>query len=383
MTIKAQLRIALVAATLTVIAAGARAQAPGCGGASADWIAGCTAIIDKRATPAPERALALRIRGIAHFKRGDFDEAIVDFSASLALDPKNAAVYVNRAAAFERRFDLAAALADYNSAAALDPKQPWIFLERGKIYKAKHDPVHAREDFDEAIRLAPGSHVFAAAGTVAQGAARPRRRRRRFRQSAPAKPQQHRGPARARRYARRAARLRQGLRRLRQGACRRRQRPAGRGAGLCGARGGVGPKRRPQARARELRRAVQDRARRPGLPDRARLYRVRGRQFRRRRRQLWQLAAEKARTRSIRCSCALWRALAWASTTRRNCAAMPTRSTAKPGRGRWSRCISARSSRTIWSRACRVPTKPGAHARSRFSWPSTTCCITAAMKPPR
>lgn len=160
MTIKAQLRIALVAATLAVITAGARAQAPGCGGASADWIAGCTAIIDNRATPAPERALALRIRGIAHFKRGDFDEAIVDFSASLALDPKNAAVYVNRAAAFERRFDLAAALADYNSAAALDPKQPWIFLERGKIYKAKHDPVHAGQDFDEAIRLAPRVPTF-------------------------------------------------------------------------------------------------------------------------------------------------------------------------------------------------------------------------------
>ncbi len=136
------------------------AQAPGCGGASADWIAGCTAVIDNRATPAPERATALRIRGIAYFKRGDFDEAIVDFSASLALDPKNAAVYANRAAAFERRFDLAAALADYNSAAALDPKQPWIFLERGKIFKAMHDLAHARQDFDQAIGLAPRVSAF-------------------------------------------------------------------------------------------------------------------------------------------------------------------------------------------------------------------------------
>ena len=141
-------------------AAGAWAQAPGCGGASADWIAGCTAVINNPATPAPERAKALRIRGIAYFKRGDFDDAIVDFSASIALDPKNAAVYVNRAAAFERRFDLAAALADYNSAAALDPKQPWVFFERGKAYKALHDPVHARQDFDEAIRLAPRVATF-------------------------------------------------------------------------------------------------------------------------------------------------------------------------------------------------------------------------------
>ena len=113
MTLKGQLgTLCMAVAAAAVMAAGAWAQAPGCGGASADWIASCTAVINNPATPAPERAKALRIRGIAYFKRGDFDEAIVDFSASIALDPKNAAVYVNRAAAFERRFDLAAALAD-------------------------------------------------------------------------------------------------------------------------------------------------------------------------------------------------------------------------------------------------------------------------------
>ena len=160
---KAQLRIALVAATLAVVAPwrpGARAQASGCGGPNADGIAGCSAIIDNPANPAPARARALRIRGIAHFKSGEFDEAIVDFSASIALDPKNAAVYANRAAAFERRFDLAAAFADLNRAAELDPKQPWIFLERGKISKAMHDPAHARQDFDQAIGLAPRVSAF-------------------------------------------------------------------------------------------------------------------------------------------------------------------------------------------------------------------------------
>jgi lipoprotein NlpI len=164
-TLKAHLRalcmaLAAAAVMVAVMAAGARAQAPGCGGASADWIAGCTAVIDNPATPAPERAKALRIRGIAYFKRGEFDEAIVNFSASIALGPKNAAVYVNRAAAFERRFDFAAALADYNSAAALDPKQPGVFFERGKTYQAMHDPVHARQDFDEAIRPAPRVAAF-------------------------------------------------------------------------------------------------------------------------------------------------------------------------------------------------------------------------------
>ncbi len=165
MWIKAELRslrIAVLAvATLAAVGAGAWAQPPpGCGIPDADWIAGCTSIIDNPSASVQGRAKALRIRGIAQYKRGAYNEAVADFSAVIALEPKNVAAYVNRAGAYQSKRDYARALADYDSAAALDPKHPWIFLERGNAYKAKRDFVHARQDYDEAIRLNPGVSTF-------------------------------------------------------------------------------------------------------------------------------------------------------------------------------------------------------------------------------
>ncbi len=151
---------ALAAAALTAIATNAGAQAPGCGAPNTDGIAGCTAIIDNPSATAQERAKALRIRGIIHFRRGAYDDAIADFSASIGLDATNVAIYVNRAGAYQRKRDYGRAMADYNHAAALDPQEPWVFLERGIAYYRMHDFVHARQDYDEAIRLNPGVSTF-------------------------------------------------------------------------------------------------------------------------------------------------------------------------------------------------------------------------------
>ena len=141
--------------------ANAWAQQPsGCGTPNTDWIAGCTSIIDDPTEPAQSRAKALRIRGIAQYKRGAYHEAIADFSASIGLDANNMATYVNRAGAYQRKHDYQRAMADYNRAAALDPQEPWVFLDRGNAYKDMGDFVHARQDYDEAIRLRPTVATF-------------------------------------------------------------------------------------------------------------------------------------------------------------------------------------------------------------------------------
>ncbi len=143
-----------------MVSASAGPLPPGCGAPNTDWIVGCTAIIDNPSNSAATRAKALRIRGIAEFRQGGLDAAIKDFSAVIAIEPKNVAAYVNRAGAYKRKRDYAHALADYNSAAGLAPQQPWVFFERGGAYKAMHDFAHARQDYDEAIRLGPKVSTF-------------------------------------------------------------------------------------------------------------------------------------------------------------------------------------------------------------------------------
>jgi len=161
---KARLRslwIGLLATpSLAVASASAGPLPPPCGAPNTDWIAGCTAIIDNPSNSAATRAKALRIRGIAEYKQGGLDAAIKDFSAVIALEPKNVAAYVNRAGAYKRKRDYAHALADYNSAAGLAPQQPWVFFERGRSYEAMRDFAHARQDYDEAVRLGPQVSAF-------------------------------------------------------------------------------------------------------------------------------------------------------------------------------------------------------------------------------
>ena len=164
--IKAQLRsfclTAFAAATLASAASHA-AGIPGCGDVAGDWngwIAGCAVIIDDTRESAAVRAKALRIRGIAHYRLGDYDDAIADFSRSIGFDGKIAATYVNRAGAYQRKRDFTRAMADFDRAVALDPQEPWVFFDRGKAYQDMRDFVHARQDYDEAIRLRPTVATF-------------------------------------------------------------------------------------------------------------------------------------------------------------------------------------------------------------------------------
>ena len=54
----------------------------------------------------------MQAKGNAAFQAGDFDEAIVHFSAGIQADPKNHVLYSNRSAAFASKQEFATALND-------------------------------------------------------------------------------------------------------------------------------------------------------------------------------------------------------------------------------------------------------------------------------
>src|SRR6476469_3028605 len=64
----------------------------------------------------PFTAYAYTNRGVARYRKGDYDGAIRDFDAALRIKPGLAFAYLNRAAARRELGDLQGALADLNKA---------------------------------------------------------------------------------------------------------------------------------------------------------------------------------------------------------------------------------------------------------------------------
>jgi len=104
----------------------------------------------------PENYVALYSRGCAFDKdRGEYEAALADYDAALALNADYAAPYVNRGAIREKRDDLAGALADYNRALELDPAFTKAYNNRGTVRRSLGDLKGALADYDAALRLDP------------------------------------------------------------------------------------------------------------------------------------------------------------------------------------------------------------------------------------
>ena len=93
--------------------------------------------------------------GMQYLEEGDYEQAIVAFTAAIEIDPKQAVVYVGRAQAYiesgETEENLSATLADYESALALDDMNPDIYLGIADVYIRQGDYEKAKEILNQAI----------------------------------------------------------------------------------------------------------------------------------------------------------------------------------------------------------------------------------------
>lgn len=115
----------------------------------------CTAIIEDSASSAGERADALVNRGTANEDRRLHDEAIADFTAAIALNPKDASAFLLRGNAYDAKGDLDRALADYEAAISLDPNDASGWFNRGTVHEAKGDAARATADYRKALAIDP------------------------------------------------------------------------------------------------------------------------------------------------------------------------------------------------------------------------------------
>jgi tetratricopeptide (TPR) repeat protein len=94
-------------------------------------------------------------RAAAHFNARAYGAAIADYTEAIRLNPKFAAAYGDRGAAYAAKGDLDKAIADATEAIRLDPRFAVAYQNRGAAYAVKGDLDKAIADATEAIRLNP------------------------------------------------------------------------------------------------------------------------------------------------------------------------------------------------------------------------------------
>ncbi|MBX7131659.1 MAG: tetratricopeptide repeat protein [Fimbriimonadaceae bacterium] len=120
-------------------------------GKFAEAKAACDQILAKE----PHHAGALNTRGCAKHELGQYQSAIEDFLASLAVDDKRAVVHANLGRSYRVLKQYGEAIAAFCRAIELDSKYAEHYVGRGINRLLTRDPAGALKDFDEAVQLDP------------------------------------------------------------------------------------------------------------------------------------------------------------------------------------------------------------------------------------
>ena len=98
------------------------------------------------------RAEAYEFRGRAKERKGDWNGALADYDALVAVDPNKADFYYIRATQKKQHGQFEAAMADYQKAAELR-SSPSDYIQMGNWRKEKGDITGAAAEYDKAIAL--------------------------------------------------------------------------------------------------------------------------------------------------------------------------------------------------------------------------------------
>jgi tetratricopeptide (TPR) repeat protein len=104
--------------------------------------------------------------------RGDFEKAITEYRAALAIQPRYFSAHLNLARQLAARRPFAEAIAQYRKALAIARKDPVIQYEFGVALAAHEELDEAIEHFREALNAKPdyaAAHAKLAAALVARG----------------------------------------------------------------------------------------------------------------------------------------------------------------------------------------------------------------------
>jgi lipoprotein NlpI len=118
-------------------------------------IEACTKLIDTRLLQGRELAQALYQRGAGQAARGDYADAVRDFTQALKFAPNSSDALYNRGGAYTKLGRWDDALADFNALLKIVPNDPNTFYARAWVYAQRGEDAAAIADLDQVLTIAP------------------------------------------------------------------------------------------------------------------------------------------------------------------------------------------------------------------------------------
>jgi tetratricopeptide (TPR) repeat protein len=104
--------------------------------------------------------LAYTHRGNHYFtKYKNYDRALADYDRAIAVNPKEAGSYIDRALAYQWKRDVDRALANYNQAVQIDPNSASAYIFRGLFWVERGNMQRAAADFQQASVIDPSNET--------------------------------------------------------------------------------------------------------------------------------------------------------------------------------------------------------------------------------
>src|SRR6478735_10618624 len=97
-------------------------------------ISGCTAVIESTTRTPQMLAVAYNNRGNAHFKTGNYDQALQDYDRSIKINPSYAKAFNNRGVAYKKKGETDRAIKDFDSSIKFDANYASAFANRASAY---------------------------------------------------------------------------------------------------------------------------------------------------------------------------------------------------------------------------------------------------------
>ena len=103
-------------------------------------------------------------KGNEYFERGQYDEAIVECTKAIKLEPQLTMAYNNRGLAYHKKGELDKAIADFSKAIELDPNYAEAYFNRAYAYHRKGGEVaKAASDLEKCIEMSTDPRLLDAA----------------------------------------------------------------------------------------------------------------------------------------------------------------------------------------------------------------------------
>ncbi len=94
-------------------------------------------------------AAGYTLRGVVYFEKGQYDDAISDYTKALEINPRYAVAFNNRGNAYQGKGQYDQAISDYNKALEINPRFALAYYNRGLAYARKGQHDQAISDYNK------------------------------------------------------------------------------------------------------------------------------------------------------------------------------------------------------------------------------------------